>query len=69
MFIYKHNKILHEYTCMIDKFGLITEEQRHLKNFYAIVPPLIINFVEHMLAAKDKLVKGKRQGARLDDHH
>jgi len=54
---------------MIDKFGLITEEQRHLKNFYAIVPPLIINFVEHMLAAKDKLVKGKRQGARLDDHH
>lgn len=36
---------------------------------YAIVPPLIINFVEHMLAAKDKLVKGKRQvgGAFSDD--
>ena len=48
---------------------LRAEEQRHLKNFYVIVPPLIINFVEHMLASKDKLIKGKRQigGAFSDD--
>ena len=44
------------------------EEQRHLRNFYAIVPPLMISFVNHMLAAKDKLVKGKRvEGAAFSD--
>ena len=37
--------------------------------FSLSVPPLVISFVEHMLAAKDKLVKGKRQdgGAFSDD--
>ncbi|GAM18419.1 hypothetical protein SAMD00019534_015940 [Acytostelium subglobosum LB1] len=30
---------------------------QHLRNFYAIVPPLTINFVEHIINAKDKLFK------------
>lgn len=45
------------------------EDQQHLANFYAIVPPLTINFVDHMLTAKDQLTKGKRgvAGAFCDD--
>jgi len=29
----------------------------HLKNFHIIVPPLTINFIEHILVCKDKLTK------------
>jgi WASH complex subunit 7 len=31
----------------------------HLNNFYVIVPPLMINFVEHSLLMKEKLAKKK----------
>ncbi|EFA80426.1 hypothetical protein PPL_07260 [Heterostelium album PN500] len=30
---------------------------QHLRNFYAIVPPLTINFIDHIINAKDKLFK------------
>jgi len=30
---------------------------QHLRNFYTIVPPLTLNFIEHILLAKDKLFK------------
>eukprot|EP01113_Clastostelium_recurvatum_P020853 TRINITY_DN2468_c0_g1_i2.p1 TRINITY_DN2468_c0_g1~~TRINITY_DN2468_c0_g1_i2.p1 ORF type:complete len:1156 (+),score=429.18 TRINITY_DN2468_c0_g1_i2:487-3468(+) len=30
---------------------------QHLRNFYVIVPPLMLNYIEHILLAKDKLVK------------
>jgi len=30
---------------------------QHLRNFYMIVPPLTLNFVEHIMLAKDKLFK------------
>jgi len=45
------------------------DDQAHLSNFYAIVPPLTINFVEHMLVCKDQLTKGKRgvAGSFCDD--
>jgi len=45
------------------------EDQAHLANFYAIIPPLTINFVDHMLTSKDQLAKGKRgvAGAFSDD--
>jgi len=29
----------------------------HLKNFYMIVPPLTLNYIEHLMLAKDKLFK------------
>eukprot|EP01088_Endostelium_zonatum_P014541 TRINITY_DN3239_c0_g1_i1.p1 TRINITY_DN3239_c0_g1~~TRINITY_DN3239_c0_g1_i1.p1 ORF type:complete len:1217 (-),score=305.58 TRINITY_DN3239_c0_g1_i1:81-3731(-) len=34
-----------------------SERNNHLRNFYMILPPLTINFVEHSIAMKDKLLK------------
>lgn len=39
----------------------------HLQNFYIIVPPLTINFVEHMIAAKDKMNRRNKTGATFTD--
>lgn len=39
----------------------------HLKNFYAIVPPLTLNFVEHMILSKDKMSKKNKVGAAFTD--
>lgn len=39
----------------------------HLKCFYLIVPALMINYVEHMLQAKDKLNKKDKLGALFTD--
>lgn len=40
----------------------------HLKNFYIIVPPLTINFIEHSLSNKDRLnKKNKTECAFTDD--
>lgn len=39
----------------------------HLRNFYVIVPPLTINFVEHSLMCKEKLNKKNREGAAFTD--
>eukprot|EP00286_Rhodomonas_abbreviata_P028524 CAMPEP_0181299654 /NCGR_PEP_ID=MMETSP1101-20121128/6465_1 /TAXON_ID=46948 /ORGANISM="Rhodomonas abbreviata, Strain Caron Lab Isolate" /LENGTH=1130 /DNA_ID=CAMNT_0023404825 /DNA_START=156 /DNA_END=3545 /DNA_ORIENTATION=+ len=46
-----------------------SEELKHLKCFHVIVPPLIVNFVEFILEAKDRLLRAKRQveGALFDD--
>lgn len=39
----------------------------HLKNFYIIVPTLTINYIEHILIAKDKLNKKNKEGALFTD--
>ncbi|XP_037817171.1 WASH complex subunit 4 [Lucilia sericata] len=39
----------------------------HLRNFYLIVPPLIMNYVEYMLAVKSKINKKDREEAVLFD--
>lgn len=39
----------------------------HLRNFFVIVPPLTINFVEHSLMCKEKLNKKNRVGAAFTD--
>ncbi|KAI8422461.1 hypothetical protein MSG28_006289 [Choristoneura fumiferana] len=39
----------------------------HLKNFYIIVPPLTLNFVEHMILSKDKMSKRNKVGAAFTD--
>lgn len=44
-----------------------SEENAHLKNFFIIVPPLTINFVEHILQGKEKLAKKKPGGFFTDD--
>ena len=32
-----------------------SEQNMHLRNFHAIVPPLTLSFVSHMLVSKDKM--------------
>jgi len=45
----------------------------HLKNFYTIVPPLMINFIDHSIQMKEKLAKkkqfsgGLKQGSNFTD--
>lgn len=39
----------------------------HLRNFYVIVPPLTINFVEHLLTSKEKLNKKNKDGVAFTD--
>jgi WASH complex subunit 7 len=43
------------------------EENMHLKNFYIIIPPLTINFVENILIGKDKLTKKKSEAPFFTD--
>ena len=43
------------------------EKHPHLKNFYLIIPPLTINYVDHMIAAKEKLNKNNFDGAAFTD--
>jgi hypothetical protein len=35
------------------------EQNTHLRNFYIIVPPLCVNFMEHIMSARDRLSRGK----------
>uniref|UniRef100_A0A3B4E036 WASH complex subunit 4 n=1 Tax=Pygocentrus nattereri TaxID=42514 RepID=A0A3B4E036_PYGNA len=39
----------------------------HLRNFYMIVPPLTVNFVEHSISCKEKLNKKNKNGAAFTD--
>ncbi|XP_053318537.1 WASH complex subunit 4 isoform X2 [Spea bombifrons] len=39
----------------------------HLRNFYSIVPPLTLNFVEHSISCKEKLNKKNKLGAAFTD--
>lgn len=48
--------------------GFRSPANMHLKNFYAIVPPLTLNYVDHMLVSKEKFSKkGKGEGVFTDD--
>lgn len=42
-------------------------KNNHLQNFYIIVPPLTINFVEYMITAKDKMNRRNKMGATFTD--
>ncbi|XP_077568439.1 WASH complex subunit 4 [Stigmatopora nigra] len=39
----------------------------HLRNFYMMVPPLTVNFVEHSIGCKEKLSKKNKNGAAFTD--
>ncbi|XP_064632766.1 WASH complex subunit 4-like isoform X2 [Lineus longissimus] len=39
----------------------------HLKNFFVILPPLTLNFVEHSISCKEKLNKKNKIGAAFTD--
>ena len=42
-------------------------KQSHLKKFYIIVPPLTINYVEHIIAGKEKMNKKTKDDAFFTD--
>ena len=46
---------------------LSDEKQTHLNNFYLILPPLTVNYVEHITAAKEKIFKKNIDGAAFTD--
>ncbi|XP_049805094.1 WASH complex subunit 4 [Schistocerca nitens] len=39
----------------------------HLRNFFAIIPPLTINFIEHSITSKEKMSKKNKVGAAFTD--
>ena len=43
------------------------DEDKHLQTFYAIVPPLTVSFVDHIIANKDGLSKKGRECSFSDD--
>lgn len=43
------------------------QKNSHLKNFFILVPALTINYIEHILIAKDKLNKKNREGGLFTD--
>lgn len=54
---------------LVDVFAPVFRNSKnvHLKNFYVIVPPLTLNFVEHIILAKDKMTKKNKVGAAFTD--
>lgn len=54
---------------LVDTFAPFFQNPKntHLKNFFIIVPPLTINFIEHILMSKDKLNKKDKNGALFTD--
>ena len=43
------------------------QKQIHLKKFFIIVPPLTVNYVEHIISAKEKMSKKNKDGATFTD--
>nr|XP_039256887.1 WASH complex subunit 4-like [Styela clava] len=57
------------FTKLVDVFSQEFRSQKnmHLRNFYAILPPLTLNFVEHSISCKEKMNKKNKQGAAFTD--
>jgi len=53
---------------LIDVFIQATSGQNnsHLRNFYIIIPPLTLNYIEHSINSKEKMYK-KSKGATFTD--
>ena len=43
------------------------DKHTHLKNFYLILPPLAVNYIEHITASKEKIFKKNLEGAAFTD--
>jgi len=57
------------FKALVDVFSeeFRSAQNMHLRNFFVIVPPLTLNFIEHMLVAKDKLQKKGKETIFTDD--
>jgi hypothetical protein len=42
-----------------------SKENKHLELFYYIIPALTLNFVEHMLISKEKVMKKNPQDCNI----
>lgn len=42
-----------------------SENQKHLSLYYFIIPPLLMNYIEHILINKEKLLKKNSQDGFL----
>jgi WASH complex subunit 7 len=59
-----------DYFQLLDKVlttELNKEENTHLKNFYLIIPPLTISYIENMIIAKDKMVRSGKEANFTED--
>ncbi|KAG6462841.1 hypothetical protein O3G_MSEX013499 [Manduca sexta] len=54
---------------LVDVFAPVFRNPKnvHLRNFFIIVPPLTLNFVEQMILSKDKMSKKNKIGASFTD--
>lgn len=54
---------------LVDVFapGFRNKKNQHLLNFYAIIPALTINFVDHIIVCKEKMNKKHKEGAAFTD--
>jgi WASH complex subunit 7 len=54
---------------LVDVFAPVFRNPKniHLKNFFIIVPPLTLNFVDHMILSKDRMTKKNKVGAAFTD--
>eukprot|EP01137_Pigoraptor_chileana_P013132 Opistho-2@66313 len=54
---------------LVDVFApeLRDAKNTHLRNFYIIIPPLTVNYVESILSGKEKLAKKNKAGATFTD--
>jgi len=60
---------MHDVQLLVDVFNKEFRDAKnaHLKNFYIITPALTLNFVEHMLASKDRMDKKRKDNAAFTD--
>uniref|UniRef100_T1J3X6 WASH complex subunit 4 n=1 Tax=Strigamia maritima TaxID=126957 RepID=T1J3X6_STRMM len=54
---------------LVDVFAAVFRDSKnmHLRNFYAIVPPLTLSHIEHLISCKEKMSKKNKVGAAFTD--
>lgn len=54
---------------LIDVFiqAMSSHNNSHLQNFYIIIPPLTLNFIEHSINSKEKMYKKSKEALFTDD--
>ncbi|XP_043282662.1 WASH complex subunit 4 [Venturia canescens] len=63
------NEGIHYFKLLVDVFAsnFRDPKSRHLQQFYAIVPPLTLSFVDNALSNKEKILKKNKDGAAFTD--
>uniref|UniRef100_A0A6U0K852 WASH complex subunit 4 n=1 Tax=Percolomonas cosmopolitus TaxID=63605 RepID=A0A6U0K852_9EUKA len=59
-----------DYFQMLEKVfsqELLTENHKHVQNFFVIIPPLTQNFVDHIIKCKDRMLRNGKEANFTDD--